>query len=324
MEHRKTPSPAILSPKSAPKLDLEALEKLRLSGRIACSARELAISKVLPGVTLRAVMDEVESFIRDSGGGPAFPAQTSRNAIAAHYCPAPNDATVYQEGDVVKVDIGVEVDGWVSDNAETKYLGEDPALHKLVRASQDALEDALSLAGPGVMVSELSKAIESAITRHGFRPVYNLTGHGVDRWKVHCAPQIPPTPDRHRDTQLLPGMVIAIEPFATDGEGTVGDKGRAEVFMVLRSPRKMKGVDRDVWEVIERMNGLPFARCTFPPALRGEKLESSLQRLLRVGSIMAFPPLVDPKPGVMISQAEHTALILEDGIEIITGTPLEG
>jgi methionyl aminopeptidase len=269
-------------------------------------------------------MDEVETFIRDSGGGPAFPAQTSRNAIAAHYCPAPNDATLYQEGDVVKVDIGVEVDGWVTDNAATKYLGEDPTLQKLVQAAQDALLSALELAGPGVMVSKLSRAIESAIEGHGFRPVYNLTGHGVDRWKVHCAPQIPPTPDRHSDSELQPGMVIAIEPFATDGKGTVSDKGRAEVFMLLRNPRKMKGVDPEVWEVIEHMNGLPFARCTFPSALRGDRLESSLQRLLRTGSVMAFPPLVDPDAGVMVSQAEHTALILDDGIEVLTSTPLEG
>jgi len=269
-------------------------------------------------VSLRKVMDEVEDFIRANGAGPAFPAQTSRNHVAAHYCPAPNDATVYQEGDMVKIDIGVEIDGWVSDNAATKYLGDDPKYQSLVEASRDALNAAIAKAGPGVKVSTLSEAIENAIEARGFRPVYNLTGHGVNRWTVHCAPQIPASPDRHEDAILKPGMVIAIEPFATDGKGQVSDRGRAEVFMVRKAPHKFKGIDPAVWQVIEDMNGLPFARCTFPSILRGEKLEGSLQRLMRIGAIMAFPPLADSDPSVMISQAEHTLMILSDGAEVVT------
>ena len=307
-----------MSLNTSPALDPDTAELFRRSGRIASQARELGMGLIAPGVALRKVLDEVEDFIRDSGAGPAFPAQTSRNHIAAHYCPSPNDATVYQEGDVVKIDIGVEIDGWVSDNAATKYLGDDPRLQRLVDASRAALNAAIAKITPGVKVTVLSTEIEKVIEEHGFRPVYNLTGHGVNQWTVHCAPQIPATPDRHNKAVLRPGMVVAIEPFATDGRGNVGDHGRAEIFMIIRPPKKMKGIDPEVWEVIANMNGLPFARCTFPPRLRGEKLESSLQRMLRMGAMMVFPPLVDPNPSVMISQAEHTVMILEDGIEVIT------
>jgi len=303
---------------SLPALHLEAVEKFRIAGRIARDARGLAISKILPGASLREVMEEVEDFIREQGAGMAFPAQTSRNACAAHYCPSPNDNTVYQEGDVVKVDIGVEVDGYVADNAETKYLGEEEHYQNLVAASRAGLDAAIATAGPGVAVRAISTEIEKAIEGFGFRPVYNLTGHGVDRWTVHCAPQIPAAPDRHDDAVLQPGMVIAIEPFATDGKGHVGDRGRAEIFMIHRPPRKMKGVDPDVWNIIDAMQGLPFARRYFPPHLRGDRLESTLQRLMRIGSVIAFPPLVDPDGSVMVAQTEHTMIIHEDGVEVIT------
>ncbi len=277
---------------------------------------------IQPGVLLREVVETVEGFIRDHGGGPAFPAQTSRNAIAAHYCPAPQDDTRYQEGDVAKLDVGVEVDGYVADTATTAYLGEDPDLKRLVRASRAGLDAALAVAAPNMAIQELSREIERAIEGEGFHPVYNLTGHGVGRWTVHTSPQVPASPDRHDRARLLPGMVVAIEPFATDGAGQVSERGRAEVFMVTRPPRKMKGIDAAAWQVIEEMRGLPFARRSFPTSVSPDAVESTLARLLRTGCLMAFPPLVDPNPAVMISQAEHTIIVLEDGIEVTTARGL--
>ncbi len=313
-----------MAAKPYPAPDHESREKFRIAGRIACSARDLGFSMIQPGVRLREVVEEVEAFIRAHGGGPAFPAQTSRNAIAAHYCPSPQDDTRYEEEDVAKLDVGVEVEGYVADTATTKYLGEDPARKQLVAASRAGLDAALAVAGPGVAIRELSSAIENAIEGHGYRPVYNLTGHGVGRWTVHTSPQVPASPDRHDRAVLETGMVVAIEPFATDGAGTVGERGRAEVFMITREPRKMKGIDVAVWRTIEAMRGLPFARRSFPRSIAREAVESSLARLMRTGCLMAFPPLVDPDPKVRVSQAEHTILVLEDGIEVTTAQGLEG
>lgn len=272
---------------------------------------------IRPGASLREVMEAVEDFIAAQGALAAFPAQTSRNECAAHYCPSPTDDTRYEEEDVVKIDIGVAVDGYVADNAQTVYLGTDPRYQRLVAASKAGLEAAIRVAGPGVSVTRMSAAIEEAIEGHGFRPVYNLTGHGVARWQVHTAPQIPASPDRHHDAILREGMVVAVEPFATDGRGQVHEKGRAEVFMVVREPRKMKGLDPEAWGVIERMNGLPFARRTFG-SLPREVVEATLARLLRTGCLTAFPPLVDPDPTVRISQWEHTLLVTDEGVEVIT------
>ena len=304
-----------------PALDPAAADKFRAAGRIAGAARKLGASMIRPGVRLAEVMEAVESFIRVQGGGPGFPAQTSRNHIAAHYCPPPGDPTTYEQDDVVKIDIGVEVDGYVADTAQSVYLGTDARYQRLVAASQAALEAAVRLAGPGVRISTLSAAIENAIEAHEFRPVYNLTGHGLGRWKVHTAPSIPAVPDPHGDAELQAGMVIAIEPFATDGRGQVYERGRAEVFMLTRAPTKLKGVDPAAWEVIERMHGLPFARRSFPAGITSAAIEATLARLMRVGCLVPYPPLVDPDPAVRVSQAEHSLLITDRGAEVITADP---
>jgi methionyl aminopeptidase len=300
-----------------PALEPGALEKFREAGRIARLARELGIRLIQPGAFLNEVLTEIEAFIVAEGGGMAFPAQTSRNHIAAHYCSRPGDPTVYEPEDVVKLDIGVEVDGYVADNAQSKYLGDNPHWHKLIQASADGLEAALATVAAGVEVREVSTAIEAAIEAHGFRPVYNLTGHGVARWQVHCAPQIPASPDDHDHFVLESGMVIAIEPFATDGRGNVTEIGRGEIFMLHKEPRKMKMIDPKVYEVIDKMNGLPFARRTFGD-LPEEQVESTLTRLMRTGCLVVYPPLVDPDEKVRIAQTEHTMIVTDDGCEVIT------
>ena len=306
-----------MKPSPHPALETEAIEKFREAGRIAGTARKMAVEMIRPGARLETVMLTVEDYIRSEGAGIAFPAQTSRNHVAAHYCPRPGDPTTYEAEDVVKVDIGVEVDGYVADNAQTVYLGEETKYQNMVKASAAGLQAAIDTAGPGVAVHALSTAIEKAIEGLGFRPVYNLTGHGVARWTVHCAPQIPASPDRWTRGALEPGMVIAIEPFATDGRGTVHESGRSEIFMLQKKPRKMKGIDEAVWAGIEAMNGLPFARRSFAD-LPADTIEATLGRLKRTGCLMDFPPLVDPDPSTRIAQTEHTLIVLEDGIEVIT------
>lgn len=306
-----------MKPTRHPASDPAALEKFRQAGDIAARARELAVSLIQPGASLEAVMLEVEDYIRSRGAGIAFPAQTSRNHVAAHYCPRPGDPMVYEAEDVVKVDIGVEVDGYVADNAQSVYLGEKEVYHNMIKASAAGLQAAIEVVGPGVAVKDVSTAIFAAIDRHGFRPVYNLTGHGVARWTVHCAPQIPAAPDKWSRGVFEEGMVIAIEPFATDGGGTVHESGRSEIFMMQKTPRKMKGVDPAVWSVIEGMHGLPFARRTFGD-LPADAVEASLGRLKRTGCLMDFPPLVDPDPSTRVTQTEHTMVVTSEGAEVIT------
>ena len=296
-------------------LDNETLEKWRRAGRIAAECREWARENVKPGVRLAHILETVEDMMRERGAAPAFPAQTSRNHVAAHYCSPPDDETVYEEGDCVKIDFGVHVDGWVADTATTIDLSSDGRWGPLIQASADALKAAIATAGDGVKVGDIGAAIERTITAAGFEPVRNLTGHGVNRWKVHTPPQIPNYGERGGG-RLRAGTVIAIEPFASTGRGYIKERGKSEVFMMVAPPRSAKGLDREVLKAIEGWRGLPIARRYFNH-LDPKAVEEALGKLAKQGSLMRFPPLVEDE-GVMVAQTEHSMLITEDGVEVLT------
>ena len=296
-------------------MDAYAIDCHRQAGRIAKECRGWAIENIRPGVEVRHVLEGIEDIIRERGAQPAFPAQSSRNNVAAHYCSAPNDRLTYEEGDCVKVDLGVHVDGYVADTATSVDLSSDGRWQSLIKASADALNAAIATVGDGVRVGDVGGAIERTIEAAGFQPVRNLTGHGLGRWKVHTPPQIPNYKDS-TGPELRQGMVIAIEPFACTGRGYIRERGRAEVFMMVRPPRKAKGLDRELLKAIEAWRGLPIARRYFrdhPP----EALEEIIGKLARQGSLMRYPPLVEEE-GVMVAQTEHTMYLGPDGVEVLT------
>ena len=294
------------------------IDKLRRAGQITATAREACKKLAKPGAKLEAIALEAESIIREMGGEPAFPAQLSRNNIAAHYCSPPGDQTVIEEGDIIKLDLGAHVDGYVTDSAVTIDL-RDGEESLLVKASEMALENAISLMGPGASLTEIGRQIESTIKAMGFNPVYNLTGHGVARYVIHCKPSIPNYPDP-RASSLRPGQTVACEPFACDGRGSIEEKGEAEVFMVIRSPRAkdLKKIPPDLAEAIAATNKLPFARRTLLRHLGSEKkVEQALKILKKTRMLADYPPLVE-RPGVRVAQTEHTIFIHEDRAEVIT------
>ena len=302
-------------PSYDPGVDDHALECHRRAGKIAAECREWARRNIRPGVTVRSVLEHVESLIRERGAQPAFPAQSSRNSVAAHYCSSPDDEMTYQTGDCVKVDIGVHVDGYIADTACSVDLSDDGRWAGLVQASADALAAAIATVGDGVAVGDVGAAIERTILAAGFEPVRNLTGHGLARWKVHTAPQIPNYGERGGG-RLKGGMVFAIEPFASTGRGYIRERGKAEVFMMVRPPRKAKGLDRAVLDAILTWRGLPIARRYFLD-LDPLAVEDTLGKLARQGSLMRYPPLVEEE-GVMVTQTEHSLYLGPEGVEVLT------
>jgi len=296
-------------------VDQTALESHRKAGKIAAQCREWARENIKPGVTIRHILETVESMIRAAGAEPGFPTQSSRNHVAAHYCSAPEDEQAYEEGDCVKVDVGVHVDGYIADTACTVDLSDDQRWTPLIKASEDALAAAIAHVEPGRVVGEIGAAIERTILAAGFEPVRNLTGHGLARWKVHTAPQIPNYGERGGG-RLQEGSVIAIEPFACTGRGMIREAGRAEIFMMVAPPRKAKGIDKNVLRAIQAWRGLPIARRYFAD-LDPAELENAISKLSKQGSLMRYPPLVE-KEGVMVAQTEHSMYVGKDGVEILT------
>lgn len=304
----------------------DALEKLREAGRVAAAARNLGAARIVPGASLREVCEQVEEEIRRRGAHPAFPAQSSRNHVAAHYCASPEDQTVYAEGDLAKLDIGVHIDGFVVDTAVTVNVGGRRENQRMVDAARAALDAAIAQASPGVPVSRLSAVIEAMIRSYGLRPMRNLCGHGVGRWVVHCPPPIPNVPDGE-PTRLPVGSVVAIEPFATDGQGLVAERGKAEVFRLdpARDPGgppgssgrgPENGVDPAVLATVRDFRGLPFARRHLASHPR-PAVEATLATLLSRGVLHGYAPLEEAS-GRLVAQAEHTVLIGSGGVEVLT------
>lgn len=292
-----------------------ALDCLREAGRIASAVRERAALQIVAGARVRDVCQEADEEIVRRGGGAAFPTQSSRNEVAAHYCPSPTDETRYAEGDLAKLDLGVHVDGYVVDTALTVNVGDRPENRIVVNAAREALDAAIAAAGAGVAIRTISAAIENTIRGHGLRPMRNLCGHGVGRWRVHCPPAIPNIMEPSGE-RLPHGTVIAVEPFATTGGGLVVEQGPAEVFRFDPARPDPEGADAEAMAAIRAFRGLPFARRQLA-ALPAETLEGTLALLRIRRALQAYPPLVEAS-GRPVAQAEHTLYLGDDGVLVLT------
>ncbi|MCZ7402490.1 MAG: type II methionyl aminopeptidase, partial [Candidatus Methanoperedens sp.] len=198
----------------------EIIEKYRRAGRILSEVRAQAAEKVIEGASLLMVAEFAENLIREKGGEPAFPVNISRNDEAAHSTPCLNDKAVFGK-DIVKLDIGVHIDGYIADTAITVDLSGNP---KLVEAAEAALEEAIKFIHAGVNTSDIGGVIEDTIASYGYKPIINLTGHGLAQYIQHAPPAIP-NKRMPGGVILEEGDIIAIEPFATNGAGKIHDAG---------------------------------------------------------------------------------------------------
>ena len=230
----------------------EELDKFIKAGKIAAQARDYGASLIKIGSSLLEVTEKVESKITELGGGFAFPPQISVNDIAAHYCAEPDDKTVFNKGDVVKIDVGVHVDGYIGDTAVTVDLGNNK---DLVAASSEALENAISMIRPGVPLGEIGRKIQASIQKYGFSPVKNLSGHGLGQFIFHGKPSIPNF-DTKDPSRLERGMVVAIEPFATPGHGLIYESSNANIFSMQNQKPVRNIITRQVLKEILKYHGL--------------------------------------------------------------------
>ncbi len=294
------------------------LDKYRKAGRIAAEAHAMAREMVQPGIRYVDVLDAIEKHIFDAGADLAFPAQVSVNAIAAHDCCPLDDPRSFNDGDVVKVDLGVHVDGCIADTARTIDLGDHPGL---LMASRQALEAAISRVAPGAVIAQIGKAIRSTMESLGFKPIANLTGHGIAPYTIHTSPAIPNVPTIGAGI-LKEGMMICIEPFATTGKGHVEEEGEAQVFGARRKLNPPKSVPEEIAEQIVARKGLPFSRRELATVHGTEATDRALRDLMRGGAIHDYPPLVETAgEGSLVAQFEHTIYVGADGPEVMTLDP---
>lgn len=287
----------------------DILEKYQNAGKLAAAILKEGAKTIRAGTSYLELVETLEERVRSEGAQLAFPLNVSLNEDAAHDTASPGDPRIFAPGDVVKLDLGVHIDGYIADTATTVDLGNNSLL---VDASKEALESAIRGVKPGVTSGVLGAAIQQEIERRGYRPIANLTGHGLGQYIQHGPPTIPNV-GTGGGTVIEEGMVFAIEPFATTGCGRVGEKSRTEIYSQISNRPVRIPAGRTILEKIRDRRGLPFSRHW----LGEKKLDLALPAMIRSGTLHAYPVLSDI-PGSLVSQHEHTIIVTSDGCIVTT------
>jgi len=287
----------------------DVFDKYRTAGALAAWILREGAQGIRVGASYLELVESIEARVKTEGAELAFPLTLSLNEDAAHDTASPGDARVFVKGDVAKLDLGVQIDGYIADTATTVDLGNNSLL---VDASREALGSAIRGVKPGVAAGVLGAAIQQEIEKRGYRPIANLTGHGLGQYVQHGPPTIPNV-GTGGGTVIEEGMVFAIEPFATTGCGRVGEKSRMEIYSQISNRPVRIPAGRTILEKIRDRRGLPFSRRW----LGEKKLDLALPAMVRSGTLHAYPVLSDI-PGSLVSQHEHTLIVTSDGCIVTT------
>jgi methionyl aminopeptidase len=295
-------------------------EKLFEAGKIASKIRNHIASKVIPGASVWELCYEADEMIRNEGAAIAFPINISINNAAAHYTANIDDELKIPKKGVVKVDVGVQIDGFIADTAQSVDL--DGGYKSLVQATIDATNLAIKMIKPGTMTGDLGGVIEKVIKKYGYEPVKELSGHLVDRHIVHAGKTVPCVANPGGGDRVEEGEVYAIETFASTGQGSVHpDLNKITIFRASPIRVRPRGkAARMVHNVASKeFNGMPFAaRMLLNHGLTKPQIMIGLRELQKIRGIVEYHVLNGVEKTDVISQYEHTMLITKDGAEVTT------
>jgi len=297
--------------------DEEEIEKFKLSGKILRETREEIRHLVRENMPIIEICEKAEELLSKKGGKPAFPCNVSINEIAAHYTSPPKDGRKIPEKSIVKVDIGVHVDGYVTDTAITVCF--NPEYVSMVETAEEALKAAIDNIKPEMSTSKLGAIIEETIKSRGYKPISNLTGHQVGKYLVHAGTSLPNVPQLSFSKIKL-GEVYAIEPFVTvaNAVGKVEDYDEITIFRFLKSKSVKNPHAKQLLKYIqENFRTLPFAQRWLQGIVPDAHFHEAFHELLSSKALMCYPVFVEVsrKP---VAQAEHTVLIVDDGCVVLT------
>ncbi len=284
------------------------------AGAIAREVRAFGKSLLKPGASYFEVIRNILEKINQLGAIPAFPPQIAPNSIAAHYLPSPEEDIVFSN-ELLKLDIGVCYKGAIGDCAVTVDLSGNH--QPLVDAAEAALLAAENILKVGLPVREIGRVIEETLCLRGFRPIRNLSGHGLGPYQIHTDPSIPNYPD-HSKAVLKPGMTFAIEPFATTGKGWIYEAGTPMIFAFMSEKPVHSQLAKELLNTIKSFKNLPFsAHDLISSRVPVKEVLKGLKELTQKGILSAYGPLLEEKAG-WVAQAENSVLIDEKGAVHIT------
>lgn len=290
------------------------LNSYRNAGKIATMVREWSKSLIKEDAKILEIAERIEGKILESGGEIAFPVNICINDITAHYTPKYNDSRILTGKDLVSVDIGIHIDGFIADTAYTIDLSGNYG--KLLEINEIALKTVISMIKPEISVREIGREVQRIIKNAGFKPIENLTGHEVKQYELHAGISIPSVEVPY-NWIIKEDMVLAIEPFATNGYGRVVESKQAEIFSLEKIKPTRTQESRLILNEIKERRKLPFAERWFAKKINPMKLDLIFRELVSNKIIKAYPILHEKEKGV-VSQFEHTVIVTRDGCEIIT------
>jgi methionyl aminopeptidase len=269
------------------------------------------------GVTLEKICEEVEGEILKLGAKRAFPVNTSVNEVAAHYTAEPNDQKVVSDTDLVKIDLGAHVNGYIADTAVTVCY--DPQYDSLVQAAEDALKNAVSMIKIGVKSSDVGRTIEKTVKQLGFKPIMNLSGHSLAQYTIHAGKSIPNIWSIG-SFSFKGDEAYACEPFVTTDQGSgIVQEGKIKNIFALGSRKRSKNEEADrlqeyIWA---NFNMLPFALRWLLKDWEEKQARELLEILIKKKVVHSYPILIE-RNGQRVAQAEHTFIPTENGATVTT------
>ena len=294
-------------------MNKEETEKINKAGKIAAQAVAYARSIVKKDILLLELADKIEVKIIELGGKPAFPVNLSMNEIAAHYTPSFDDSS--KAAGLLKIDLGVHVDGYAADTAFSVDLENNEENKKLILSAESALKLALDNFNKNISFRSVGKEIEKEIVKNGFSPVYNLSGHSIDRYDLHAGVNVPNYDDGN-DDKITEGL-YAIEPFSTNGSGKVRDGRASGIYQLIKDGSVRDMFARQVLLFIaEEYATLPFCSRWIYKQF-GSRGLIALKQIEQAGLLHNFAQLIEIAGG-KVAQAEHSVFITKDGKTITT------
>ena len=287
------------------------------AGKVAAEVRENVRKKNWIGATLEQICEEVENEILKRGAKRAFPVNTSLNEVAAHYTAEPNDEKTITDSDLIKIDLGAQVNGYIADTAVTVCY--DPQYASLVQAAEEALKNAISMIKIGVKASDVGRTIEKTVKQLGFKPIANLSGHSLGQYTIHAGKSIPNIWSIGSFT-FKGDEAYACEHFVTTGSGMgIVREGKIKNIFALASRKRTKNDDADrlqeyIWT---NFNMLPFALRWLVKDWEEKKARELLEILVKKKVVHAYPVLIEGN-GQRVAQAEHTFIPTENGVTVTT------
>ncbi|MBT7823979.1 MAG: type II methionyl aminopeptidase [Thaumarchaeota archaeon] len=294
-----------------------ALDDYIKAGKIAGEVRENVRKTDWIGKTVYEICEHVEGEIKKRGAKCAFPVNTSINEVAAHYTAEPNDEITITDNDLVKIDLGAQIDGYIADTAVTVCY--NPEFDTLVQGAESALKNAMSMMKTGIKSSDVGRTIEKTIKDLGLIPIANLSGHSLEQYTIHAGKSVPNIWSIG-SFNFPSEQAFACEPFVTTGDGLgFVHEGKVKNIFGLASRKKTKDKEADemldyIWS---NFNMLPFALRWLLGKWEEKDARRILDILIKKKAVHAYPVLVEGN-GQRVAQAEHTFIPNENGVMITT------